>query len=75
MPGKGIAKASLLLGILSLFFGGPLVAILGFLIGVEARNKLETAGLPTAIASAGIVLNVIVGIFTTIMIAINMFSR
>jgi hypothetical protein len=62
-PGKGMAIASMVMGIVSMFlnFGGIIGAIIGLVLGINAKAKLSEAGHPTGMATAGIVLNAIAG--------------
>lgn len=58
VPGKGMAIASLVLGICSivyLFFLG----IIGIVLAVMAKKKMLAAGYPTGLATAGLVLSII----------------
>ena len=59
-----MAVASLVLGILALipfipFPIGPIVAIVGLILGVISRKKLAEAGAPTGMATAGMVMCII----------------
>ena len=60
-PGKGMAIASLVLGIASIFlpYIHFLLAIIGLILGITSRGKLSEARQPTGIATAAIVLNII----------------
>ena len=59
-----MAIASLVLGILGLIpipipFIGTVSSLVGLILGVVAKKKLTTAGSPSGIATAGIVLCII----------------
>lgn len=64
-PSNGTAIASLVLGIISIFSGGFILAIIGLCLGISSNKKLGKNGLSTAgiITSIfGIVLGIIVTI-------------
>ena len=73
-PGNGMAIASLVLGIISiLFFWTSIFAIIfmvtsiiGIVLGVLSRKKNSLAGFPTGLGTAGLVLNIIALIFTSL---------
>jgi len=58
---KGMAIASMVLGIIALVipFFGVVCAIVGLILGVLAKKRLEAAGQPTGMAGAGIVTSII----------------
>ena len=61
-PGKGMAIASMVLGIVSLCSGGYgiVTSIVGLILGVVANKQCTEAGFPTnKMATAGIVMSVI----------------
>jgi hypothetical protein len=60
-PGKGMAIASLVLGIISLCmpYAGIATAIVGLVLGIIARKKQQATGMPTGMAIAGIVCSAI----------------
>ena len=41
---------------------GIIGAVIGLVLGINAKNKLSAAGHPTGIATAGIILNAISGV-------------
>ena len=73
--GKGKAVAGMTMGIIGIVFGilsgwfsiiGLPVAIVGLVLSVSGRKQLTTAGQPTGIATAGLVLGIIAVVFTAI---------
>jgi len=60
-PGKGMAIASMVLGILSLVvpYVGTVLAIVGLILGVVGKKKLTEAGAPSGMATAGMVMSII----------------
>ncbi len=73
--GKGSAVAGFVLGIIGIVFGilsgylsllGLPVAITGLVLSVNGGKKLKAAGLPSGIATAGLVLGIIAVVFTAI---------
>ena len=60
-PGKGMAIASMVLGIVSLAipFVGTFTAIVGLVLGALAMKNLKAVGAPTGMAVAGIVCSII----------------
>ena len=54
-----MASASLVLGICSFFIGGLITAIIGLVLGINAKKKAMEYGAPTGVAQAGIVLSII----------------
>ena len=64
-PGKGMSIASMVLGIVGLVFFWVIyislpVAIVGIILGALSKKKLVEAGAPAGMATAGIVMSVIV---------------
>lgn len=61
--GKGFSIASLVLGILSIVpilpVGGIVAAIVGLILGINGKKKLQEQGEPYGMATAGIVLSII----------------
>lgn len=73
--GKGAAIAGFVLGIVGIIFGilsgylsllGLPVAITGLVLSVNGGKKLKAAGMPSGIATAGLVLGIIAVVFTAI---------
>lgn len=60
-PGKGFGIASMILGICSLCipYVGILGAIVGLILGVIGKKKSLEAGMPSGMATAGIVMSII----------------
>ena len=60
-PGKGMAIASMVLGIISLVipFAGIATAVVGLILGVIAMKKQKAVGAPTGMALAGMVCSII----------------
>jgi hypothetical protein len=60
-PGKGMAIASMVLGICSLVipYVDSILAIIALVLGVISKKKLSEAGAPTGMATAGIVMAII----------------
>ena len=77
VPGRGLAIASLVLGIVALVaplsaavpFSDTLLAIVGLILGINGKRQLAAAGAPTGMATAGIVL-CIIALVTTILVFI-----
>ena len=60
--GKGFAIASMVLGIVSICsaaYGGLITSIVGVILGAMAKKQQKDAGVPSAIATAGVVLSII----------------
>ncbi|MBQ8174500.1 MAG: DUF4190 domain-containing protein [Clostridia bacterium] len=73
--GKGQSIAGLVLGIVGIVFGvlngwfsiiGLPVAIVGLIFAVVGGKKLRQNGMPTGMATAGLVLGIIAVVFTAI---------
>lgn len=64
VPGKGLAIASLVLGIISLFLFPIVTGTLGIILGVVAKNK----GCSSGLATGGIVCGIIGVAFWLIML-------
>lgn len=73
--GKSQAVAGMVLGIIGIVFGilsgwfsilGLPVAITGLVLSCVGGKKLKTAGQPSGIATAGLVLGIIATVFTAI---------
>ena len=65
-PGRGMAIASMVLGIVSLSVSwwlipgvGIIVPIVGLILGIIAKRALSQAGAPSGMATAGIVMCII----------------
>ncbi|MGM9680424.1 MAG: hypothetical protein ACI3XR_02855 [Eubacteriales bacterium] len=66
-PGKGMAIAGMVLGIISCVIAwfawinilGLITGIIGLILAVKGRKQLKSAGAPTGIGTAGLVLAVI----------------
>jgi len=62
-PGRGMAIASLILGIASIplafIYVGIATAIVGLVLGIMAKKKQSEAGFPTGMAVAGMVCSII----------------
>jgi len=77
-PGKGMAIASLVMGILSLIFcwlvfiGLP-CAIVGIVLGILGKRKLDTVNAPSGTAIAGLVMSIIGLVLLIIIYAIVFF--
>jgi len=64
-PGKGLAIASLVLGICALLgvalpVANVIVAAIGLVLGIVAKKQIQEAGGPTGLATAGIITSGIV---------------
>ena len=63
VPGKGMAIASLILGICSLVWGwigiGLVTGIVGIVLGIMGGKKMRMAGFPSGMATAGLVMSII----------------
>lgn len=61
VPGKGMAIASMVLGICSLVipYAGTVTAIVGLVLGVISKKKLAEVNAPAGMATAGIVMSII----------------
>ena len=59
--GKGMAIASLVLGILAVVipYAGTACAIVGLILGIMGKKKMDEAGAPSGMAMAGIILSII----------------
>ncbi len=60
-PGKGLAIASMVLGICSLVipYAGIVTAIVGLILGIKAKKQLSEVGAPSGMAQAGIIMSII----------------
>ena len=63
-PGKGMAIASLVLGICSIVFswvpiGNIIMSVIGLILGVIAQKKQREVGASTGMAVAGMVLSIL----------------
>ncbi len=65
-PGKGLAIAGLVCGIVSFFFAGIILSILAIIFGGVAKSK----GFRGGMATAAIVLGIIALVFTVIILAV-----
>ena len=54
-PGKGLAIASMVCGIVSFFFFGLVLGVLALVLGLVAKNKGYTGGMATAGVATGAV--------------------
>ncbi len=52
-PGKGLAIASMVCGIVSFFFFGLILSIVALVLGLVAKNKGYTGGMATAGVATG----------------------
>lgn len=68
-PGKGLAIASMVCGIVSFFCFGIILGVLAVIFGAVAKNKGYTGGM----ATAGIVLGVVgLGLYIVMLVACGM---
>ncbi len=69
-PGKGQSIASMVLGIVSLVvpYGGLAIAIVGLILGIISKKKLQSVGAPFGMATAGIVTSIIALAWSVILI-------
>ena len=69
-PGQGMGIASMVCGIASLIipFVGTATAIVGLILGVLSKKKSQEAGMPSGMATAGIVCSVIALAISILMI-------
>ena len=72
VPGKGQAIAGMVLGICSLVipYAGTVLAIVGLVLSVLAKNILQAAGQPFGMATAGIVMSIIAIAWSIVLIII-----
>ncbi|MCL2098961.1 MAG: zinc ribbon domain-containing protein [Oscillospiraceae bacterium] len=67
-PGKGFGITAMILGICSLIlpYIGVLLALIGLILGVVGKAKSKKAGMPSGMATAGIVCSIIALAFTIV---------
>ena len=63
IPGRKSAIASVVLGILSLCFGGLFLGIIGIVLAIRGSRKLSEHGYSTSLATAGLILSILGAIF------------
>ncbi|HEU5222563.1 MAG TPA: DUF4190 domain-containing protein [Candidatus Lumbricidophila sp.] len=64
VPGKGLSIAGLILAFLA-----PL-ALIGLILSIVGRVQAKKAGAPTGIATAGIIVSIVVMVFTAIIFVV-----
>ena len=74
-PGKGFSISSMILGIVGLVFiwippFSFVVSVVGLILGIVGKKKSRAAGVPSGMATAGIVCSTIALVIWVIMITI-----
>lgn len=77
-PGRGMAIASMVLGIVSIplawAYVGVATAIVGLILGIIAKKKQKEAGFPTGMSLAGIICSIIGLIISIVMYALCIWA-
>jgi hypothetical protein len=59
IPGHGKGLASLILGILAIVCGGPVLGIVGIVLGKQAKSEAQAAGMVNGMANIGFILSIV----------------